>query len=136
MKRKAMMGILLLVVLLVSGVSNSMEFGVGPMAFDFLVNFRTEIDYWGGGDFRIYGVTTASTNVNKIEARITLQRWNGAFWENVISFSQVNHNSSKAELTRFVNVPKGFTYRVMGDHIVYHTVNEAAITFTPSVYAH
>jgi hypothetical protein len=116
--------------------AESFEKVVDTQAFNYLADGVVQISYWGSGSFSLYGRTLASQNVSEIQVDIMLQRWNGLWWADIATFSDVNYNSDRVIISRSVTAPTGYYYRLKGRHTVKHGgVIEVAFSQTPAIYA-
>lgn len=106
-----------------------------PQAYTYLVDGVVRLNYLGNGNFSLYGETRANQSVSEIKVEITLQRWNGLIWVDLVSYDNEESYSKRVTVSKVVTVPAGHYYRLAGRHTVRHNaVTEIATNYTSSFY--
>ena len=132
-KKLTIVGVMVVLIIALVAVSSASEL-ITPQAMTYLKAWSSSMDHWGNGDLYISGYTESYVAVSKIEILLTIQRWDGQIWQNYRTFSASQLNSQKVSLGHLVTVPKGYYYRIKGDHHVYNGITESAVSYTPYQY--
>ena len=68
----------------------------------------------GNGRVNVYGSATCFVTCDKINVKLTLQRYSGGAWYNVEMYDDTAYNSATLTKSYNVSVSKGYYYRVKG----------------------
>ena len=109
--------------------------GIEPRAMTMLREGSTNIGLAGAGLLSVNCSTYAYFTVAEVGVTVTLQRWNGSSWVDAQSYPFVNYYASSISKSFTVSVPRGYSYRIVGDHYCANggTV-ESLRTFSQVVY--
>lgn len=123
-----------LLLLLFAGTAAAIQ--VVPMAYQY---FRSGFVFMSenyDGTLYLYGQTMAKQEVSRIEVTITLQQYKNGQWVNIASDSAVRFGASIVDIDRTArNVPRGYYYRLRGEHSVTHAgITETDISYTGAMY--
>lgn len=154
MKKIAMFGfsmlLLCMIVFPVKGQASSMEPGaltppppdlIQPFTlfdpdFTYLERGGVYISEMNDGKVNIWGDTTATVYVDEVGVGLTMQRWTGSAWVDVISGTpSVVSDAAYAYASHILtSVAKGYYYRTKSSHwIEYGTVYEGGTRYSGSI---
>lgn len=104
--------------------------------FKYLERGGAYISELSNGRINIWGDSAATIYVNEVGVGLTLQRWTGTAWVDIISGTPaVGSNSAYAYQSHILtSVAKGYYYRTKSSHWITHgTVYEAGTRYSGSI---
>jgi len=104
--------------------------------FTYLERGAGYISELSNGKVNIWGDTAATIHVDKISVSLTLQRWTGSAWVDVISgAAATDSDSAYAYQSHILNsVARGYYYRTKSSHWITHgTTYESGTRYSGSI---
>lgn len=105
-------------------------------SFTYLERGAGYISELSNGKINIWGDTAATVYVDKIGVALTLQRWTGSEWVDVISGTAATDSNSAYTYQSHIltSVSRGYYYRTKSSHWIIHgTVYESGIRYSGSI---